>query len=164
MKNPQPIEIEEAEVERLIEQAQHGRLDAADQKRIGPILRPLIWLQRSLFETRISLSKLKKILFGKCTEKSGRKPQDPPSESDEGGQESAEALPSDGGLANPAAKNADTPADASPDTPSHACAGGGSDTTRSRGHGRLGVADYPGAETILCTHVQYLKFPYSCQE
>ena len=58
MKDPQPIEIEEAEVERLIEQAQQGQLDAAAQKRIVPLLRTLVWLQRTLLETRISLAKL----------------------------------------------------------------------------------------------------------
>ena len=78
MKNPQPIQIEEAEVERLIDQAQHGMLDAAAQKRIVPLLRTLVWLQRTLLETRISVSKLKKILFGKRTEKPARKPQDSP--------------------------------------------------------------------------------------
>ena len=62
MKAPEPIEIEAAEVERLIEQAQQGKLDAADQKRIVPLLRTLLWLERTLFETRISLAKLKKIL------------------------------------------------------------------------------------------------------
>jgi len=150
MKAPQPIEIEETEVERLIEQARQGKLDVADQKRIVPLLRTLVWLQRTLLETRISLSKLKKILFGKRTEKSGRTTQDPPSGSSDGGQESGEAPPSDGDLAN----SADTPSDTSPDTPSDTPAGSGSDATRSRGHGRLGVADYPGAEHILCTHDQ----------
>jgi len=117
MKNPPPIEIDEAEVERLIDQAQQGLLDAADQKRIVPLLRSLVWLQRTLFETRISLSKLKKILFGKRTEKSGRDPKDPPGGSADGGQESGETPPSDGGLANPPASSTDTPADTPPDAP-----------------------------------------------
>ena len=64
MSDPQPIEIEAAEVERLIEQAQQGRLDAVAQKRIVPLLRTLLWRERSLLETRISLAKLRKILFG----------------------------------------------------------------------------------------------------
>jgi hypothetical protein len=78
MKAPDPIEIEEAEVERLIEQAQQGKLNAAAQKRIVPLLRTLLWLQRTLLETGISLAKLKKILFGKRTEKTTRKPPRPP--------------------------------------------------------------------------------------
>ncbi|MGA7978821.1 MAG: hypothetical protein WCA32_01175, partial [Chromatiaceae bacterium] len=74
MTAPEPIEIEAAEVERLIEQAQQGQLDAAAQQRIVPLLRTLLWLERTLLETRISLAKLKQILFGKRTEKPPRKP------------------------------------------------------------------------------------------
>ncbi len=165
IKTPPPIEIEEATVERLIDRAQQGLLDAADQKQIVPLLRSLVWLQRTLFETRISLSKLKKILFGKRTEKSTRKPQDPPGGSTEGGQESGETLPSAGGLANPPARNTDTPADTSPDTPSdtradgESSAGSGSDATRSRGHGRLGAADYCGHSHRLSGCRAYFLHP-----
>ena len=144
MKDPQPIQIEEADVERLIDQAQHGMLDAAAQKQIVPLLRTLVWLQRTLLETRISLSKLRKILFGKRTEKSTRKSPDPASGS-------SEEPPPEGGLANPAVDSTDTAADTPPDTR----ADGGSQTTRSRGHGRLGAADYPGAERIFCGHDHY---------
>jgi hypothetical protein len=150
LKNPPPIEIEEAEVERLIDRAQQGMLDAAGQKRIVPLLQSLIWLQRTLFDTRISLSRLRKILFGKRTEKSTRKPQDLPSGS---GQKSSP----EGGLADPPAGNADRTADTPSDTRAGegSSAGGGSDATRPRGHGRLGAADYPGAEPIFCAHDQY---------
>ncbi len=98
MKRPPPIEIEEAEVERLIEQAEQGRLDAAAQKRIVPLLRTLLWLERTLFETRISVSKLKKLLFGKRTEKSRRKPRDPPSGPAGGGPAPRSRAPRGGGL------------------------------------------------------------------
>jgi hypothetical protein len=56
MKAPEPIEIEAAEVERLIEQAQQGQLDAAAQQRMVPLLHTLLWLERTLLETRISLN------------------------------------------------------------------------------------------------------------
>jgi transposase len=164
MKAPDPIEIEEAEVERLIEQAQQGKLDAAAQKRIVPLLRTLLWLERTLLETRISLAKLKKILFGKRTEKTTRKPPRPPDGSAGSG--------GDGG------GESDPPGDAEPPTAGAADArdGGKSDPktepqsqsgeqpgignqgqkpTRPPGHGRLGAADYPGAERVLCTHDQY---------
>jgi transposase len=150
MKAPQPIEIEQAEVEQLIDQAQQGRLDAAAQKRVIALLRTLIWLQHSLLETRISLSKLRKILFGKRTEKAGRNSQDPPSGSDEGAKESGEAPRGDGGLAHPPASGVDPAAD----TPSDRH-GGESQASRSVGHGRLGAADYPGAERIFCPHDQH---------
>ncbi len=154
MKNPQPIEIEEAEVERLIDQAQQGRLDAAAQKRIVPLLRTLVWLQWTLLETRISVSKLKKILFGKRTEKPARKPKDPPEEPADGGKGAGEAPQPDGGLANPPAGGVDPAADTPSDTPPHRH-GGESQETRSGGHGRLGAADYPGAERIFCAHDEH---------
>jgi hypothetical protein len=154
MKNPQPIQIEEAEVERLIDQAQQGMLDTAAQKRIVPLLRTLVWLQRTLLETRISVSKLKKILFGKRTEKPARKPQDSPGGSPDGGKGSGEAPQSDGGLADPPTGSADTPVDAPSETHAdeRSSAGGGSQASRSGGHGRLGVADYLGAKRIFCAH------------
>lgn len=153
IKNPPPIEVEEAAIERLIEQAQQGLLDATDQKQIVPLLRTLVWLQRTLFETRISLSRLKKILFGKRTEKSTRKRQDPP-----GG--SSKELSPEGGSTQPAVGSKDTPANTSADAPSNTRAGekssgGGSEATRPRGHGRFGAADYPGADSVFCTHDEF---------
>jgi hypothetical protein len=64
-------------------------------------------------------------------------------------------------LANPPAGSADTPANTSPDAPSDTRAGeessaaSGPKETRPRGHGRLGAADYPGAETVFCTHDRF---------
>ena len=151
MSDPQPIEIEEAEVERLIDQARQGQLDAAAQQRIVPLLQTLVWLQRTLLETRISLGKLRKILFGKRTEKAPRKPK-PPSD--------GSTDPSDGtkNTSPPAgegkdANRADT--DRGEETGTGAPAGVGSDVqvpTPRPGHGRLGAADYPGAETRFCSH------------
>jgi hypothetical protein len=74
-----PEQIEASEVERLAALAEQGQLDAADQRRVAPLLRTLVWPQHTLLETRISLSKLKRLLFGKPTEKAPRKPPDDPS-------------------------------------------------------------------------------------
>jgi hypothetical protein len=154
VSNPQPIEIEEAEVERLIEQAQQGRLDAADQKRIVPLLRTLVWLQHSLLETRISLSKLKKILFGKRTEKRRRKPEEPPGETDGSKPGADEAGEGDANSAKPPAGGQDQSADQAADPVPNTSSERPSDDSspRSGGHGRLGAADYPGAERIFCDH------------
>jgi len=160
MKTPQPIEIDEVEVERLIEQAQQGQLDAAAQKRIVPLLRTLVWLQRTLLETRISLSKLKKILFGKRTEKPTRNPPQPPEGSagsggDCGGKSDP---PSDAELpaTEPGQARDGRPSDPGTDAQTQA----GVDNERQKstprpGHGRLGAADYPGAERIFCPHDQH---------
>jgi transposase len=161
MKTPQPIEIDELEVERLIEQAREGQLDAAAQKRLVPLLRTLLWLEHSLLETRISLSKLRKILFGKRTEKTTRKPPQPPegsagSDGDGGGQS---VPPSD--AERPSTEAAGEARDGrSPDAQMQAGAPPGGDnegqkSTPRPGHGRLGAADYPGAERIFCTLDQH---------
>jgi hypothetical protein len=152
MKDAQPVEIEQAEVEQLIEQAQQGQLDAAAQKRIVPLLRTLIWLQHALLETRISLSKLRKMLFGKRTEKPVRKPKDPPKGDDEEGTTgTGEAPLSDGDPAKAPADGADTPADIPSQRPGEETSKG-SQAPRPGGHGRLGAADYSGAESIFCAH------------
>jgi transposase len=169
VKPPEPEEVDVAEVEQLIELAEQGRLEADGQKRIVPLLRTLIWLERTLLETRMSLAKLRRLLFGKRTEKPKRKSQEPPSGSEEGGsgdsgQETGEGLPPEGGPAHPpprggADAGADTPSEPPADPPSDPAANTPSDpsgdespTKRPRGHGRLGVADYPGAERIFCAH------------
>ena len=164
MKTPQPIEIDELEVERLIEQAQQGQLDGAAQKRIMPFLRTLVWLEHTLLETRISLSKLKKILFGKRTEKPTRKSPQPPEGSAGSGGDCGDKSdpPSDAERPSTEAGEArdGTPSDPETDAQTQAGAQPGVDNegqkpTPRPGHGRLGAADYPGAERIFCTHDQH---------
>jgi hypothetical protein len=164
MTDPQPIEIEAAEVERLIEQAQHGRLDPAAQKRIVPLLQTLLWLEHTLLETRISLAKLRKLLFGKRTEKTRRKPSQPP-DGPAGSSENAEGQsdpPSDpeppAGDAAAGEDGRQSEGESDTETGSGEQTGVGSDgqkPTPRPGHGRLGAADYPGAERIFCPHDQY---------
>jgi hypothetical protein len=162
MKAPQPIEIEEAEVERLIEQAQQGQLDAAAQKRIVPLLQTLLWLEHTLLETRISLAKLRKVLFGKRTEKTTRKPPKPPdgpADSSENAQSKSDPpsdpeLPAGDAAAGKGGRQSDTATEAG----SGEQTGVGNEAqkpTPRPGHGRLGAADYPGAKRVFCTHDQY---------
>ncbi len=153
MTDPQPIEIEAAQVEQLIEKAQQGSLDAAEQQRLVPLLRTLVWLERTLLETRISLSKLKRILFGKKTEKRPRKPKDPDSGDGGGGHGSdGDGTGSDEGCGSddPSA-NTTAPASGMPEGEQS----GESNTNKRRGHGRRAAADYPGATTVCCPHEQY---------
>ncbi len=153
MTDPQPIEIEAAQVEQLIEKAQQGSLDAAEQQRLVPLLRTLVWLERTLLETRISLSKLKRILFGKKTEKRPRKPKDPDSGDEGGGHGSdGDGTGSDEGCGSddPSA-NTTAPPSGMPEGEQS----GESNTNKRRGHGRRAAADYPGATTVCCPHEQY---------
>jgi hypothetical protein len=140
MKDPQPIEIDDAEVERLIHKAEQGALDAAEQQRLVPLLKTLLWLQHTLLSTRISLSKLKRMLFGKKTEKRPRKPKEP----DRGEEGSGNGSDGDGG--------SNAPPTGTPSSSGMAPGGqsSASNTPKTRGHGRRAAADYPGAETVFC--------------
>jgi hypothetical protein len=147
MIDPAPIEIEETAVEQLIQKAEQGALDAAEQKRLVPLLRTLVWIQRTLLETRISLSKLKRILFGEKTEKRPRKPQDPDPE-DEGGGKGSHGNPDQGcGSDDPPTGTAEPASETQPGAQA-----GESGTPNAPGHGRRAAADYHGAETVSCTH------------
>jgi hypothetical protein len=145
MKDPQPIEIEQSEVEQLIGKAKQGTLDAGDQKRLVPLLKTLLWLEHTLLESRISLSKLKRILFGKKTEKPARKPQDPDSGEEGGGQGSDEGSGSNAPPGDSPKPSGERPQSGTPNA------------ENARGHGRRAAADYPGAETIICTHGAYQR-------
>jgi len=148
MKGPRPLEIEESEVEQLIGKAEQGTMDAGDQRRLVPLLKTLLWLQRTLLESRISLSKLKRILFGKKTEKPARKPKDPERGDDGGGHGSHGG----GGSNEPPGGRTEGSSGPPPGGQS-----GASPAKHSRGHGRRAAADYPGAETVICPHEAYQR-------
>ena len=148
MKEPQPIELEDTEVEQLIRKAEQGTLDAGDQKRLVPLLRTLLWLQRTLLESRISLAKLKRLLFGKKTEKRARQPKAPNSGEDGGGRGSDDGGGSDGPSGNSTQSAGGMPPSGQSGT---------SKAKKPRGHGRRAAADYPGAETVSCPHDTYQR-------
>ncbi len=117
MKAPQPIEIEETQVEQLIQKAAQGILDAADQKRLVPLLRTLVWIQHTLLETRIGLSKFRRMLFGEKTEKRPRKPKEPDTQDDGGEQGSGDTPDADSGSNDPPTGNAPSAAPAGESAP-----------------------------------------------
>ena len=146
VKDPKPIQIEKAQVEQLIRKAEQGTLDAAEQQRLVPLLKTLLWLEHRLLQTRISLAKLKRILFGKKTEKGGRKPN-AADRGDDGGSDGSDE---GGGSNGPPAGRTEGSSGQPPGEQS-----GGANANQRRGHGRRSAADYPGAETVGCPHQQY---------
>ena len=148
---PEPEQIEAEAVERLIALAEQGQLDAAAQRRVAPLLRTLVWLQHTLLETRISLAKLKRLLFGKPTEKAPCKPPPDPPPPDRARDTAGRAeSPADSGTETSTAPGAATAADPTAASPN--AADSLPEQPRPAGHGRLGVADYPGAAVQFCAH------------
>jgi hypothetical protein len=165
LKSEPPIQIDEAEVEQLIEQAQHGRLDAVAQQRLVPLLQTLVWLQWTLLETRISLSKLKRLLFGPRTEKPKRKPPQPPAGDADDDPPADDAPPPDERSDAAPADSPHTPATSASDLPADPSTGerpanDDAEPSAPRGHGRRAAGDYPGAVHIVCTHETYRTGDY----
>ena len=149
MKDPQPTEIEAVEVEQLMEQAQQGRLTAQEQQRLVPLLKTLLWLQQSLLTTRISLTKLKRLLFGKRTEKRTRPSKGPNTDNDDGA--SGSGGPPDTGT-GPGTSAEDQGMASSPPTSPHPS----TDDPQSQScHGRRAAADYRGAEWRVCPVLEH---------
>jgi hypothetical protein len=149
MKEPQPTEIDDTEVEQLMAKAQQGRLTAQEQKRLIPLLKTLLWLQHTLLTTRISLSKLKRLLFGKRTEKSQRQSKGPNTGSDDGASGSNGAADTGTDAGKPPGEHDVTSSPPTSANPSQ-------DEQRSNGgHGRRAAADYRGAEWIVCPVVEH---------
>jgi transposase len=156
VEQERPEQIDAEEVERLIALAEQGLLDAAAQRRLVPLLQTLMWLQHKLLETRISLSKLRRILFGKPTEKPPRGPKDPPT--DDAGEGDAQRSPSPGddqsSHGDEACRHGSADGATPNELPDSAPPTGETKTDKPvpPGHGRLGADDYPGAKVHRCDH------------
>ena len=76
IKKPKQIDLQEGQIEALQERVKSGRLSRADRVLIASILDVYVWLQFTLQEAKISLSRLKKFFgFDPKTEKSVNLPQ-----------------------------------------------------------------------------------------
>jgi len=134
IKKPKQIDLQEGQIEALQERVKSGRLSRADRVLIASILDVYVWLQFTLQEAKISLSRLKKFFgFDPKTEKSVNLPQ----------------------------KEAEIPQDTSDhgvliEEAKKAAFGSEEQTKKDKkkvpGHGRLGHKAYTGAEEIKCSH------------
>src|SRR5512134_2961580 len=127
---PEDVKLSREDGEALIARIQASSLAGDDQRLLVKLIRVYFWLTFALSETRISLTRLKRALFG-----GGKPPPPPPA----GGGASGDgpATPGAGDAAPPAA----TPPEAAlaPARP-----------VRRQGHGRHGADAYPGATPVVC--------------
>ena len=130
---PDEVKLSREEGEALIARLRANALTSEDRGLLVKLIQLYFWFTFALRETKISLSRLKRALFGE-----GRRP--PPA----GGISSGAAV--DG-----AAAEGTTPVPSPPDAPSTP-APAEEGTKRCRGHGRRGADAYPGAERVMCRH------------
>jgi len=154
-KPPQPIQLEPDDAERLIHAAEQGTLSTEDQKRVAGLIRMVLWLQTTLLETRIGLSRLRRVLFGAKTEKRTRNTKSDDNDGGDGENGGNNPPPDTDTVAQ---DQNELSSDSTPDsgtTTDHSPAEKPQETTKPRGHGRAAAAAYTGAETIFCPHDDY---------
>jgi hypothetical protein len=91
MKPPEEVKLNREEGEALIERLQADRLTAEDRRIVEHVIRFHFWLTYALRETKISLSRLKKLLFGQGR---GAQEEDANAEDTPDEQNEAEVAPS----------------------------------------------------------------------
>ena len=147
MKKPaDPVTLSAEEGENLIAQVHQSNLPAAVAGRLEQIIRTCFWLVFVLQETKITVNRLRRLLFGKVLTSSAA-PEDVSAPMPGGGDEPyADAvLHADAGEAAPTA-GAVSPGPSQSQEPTKAKGG------HRAGTGRPGAEVYVGAERMECRH------------
>ena len=134
---PEDVKLSREDGDALIARLQADTLTGDDRRLLVKLIRVYFWFTFALSETKISLKRLKRALFG-----SGKPP--PPSPPTAGGTSGN----GDGDTANISVERAALPLSRlnTPRAPVPLAA------DRRRGHGRRGAEAYPGAERVVCRH------------
>ena len=133
--------INPSEVETLINKIEQSNLEEQDKRMIIRLLRTFLYLISKLREKKVTLLKLKELVFGKRSEKMKRR------DGEKGGPKGGSGSPQEGGKG-----------DGSQTPKNEHLEGAEGDTPRSKpGHGRRPPSDYPGARKIHCHHQQLVS-------
>ncbi|MFO1352833.1 MAG: transposase, partial [Gammaproteobacteria bacterium] len=131
MKRPDDLELSQAQGKALIDRLEANQITSEDRRVLVKLIEVYFWLTAALRESKLSLKRLKRRLFGE-----GAKPREPPSGDDDG----------PGG--DIGSTNTATPTSASAPLPSDPPA----EPSARRGHGRQAAAAYSGATVVACRH------------
>jgi hypothetical protein len=129
MERPKDVNVSRHDGEALIERLQSDALTAQDRRVLEQVLRWYFWLRFALQEARLSLKRLRALVFGAKPKKRSAPPTEPSATSHESdGEASAAGRPNAQGNRAPAA------------------------TADRSGHGRWGAQAYSGAARVECRH------------
>jgi len=144
MKAPEDLNLSPEQGESLIERLEHDACTPEDRRIVVQVLRLYFWLIFALQESKLSLKRLRIIIFGKPNKRRKRDSDSGGDSVASGGDEDSES--SDG--------HQGEPADAATAEPSEAgeMDGESGDDSKRPGHGRLGADAYVGAERVECRH------------
>jgi transposase len=133
MKQPEDVQLSREEGDALIERIERKALSAEDRQLLVKLLTFYFWLLFALREAKLSLKRLKALVFGE-------KPKKP-------------KPPSPGGAAGGgSAGGSETPTREAQGVQSSAAASPSEEKPHRPGHGRQGAAVYRAAQTVECHH------------
>src|SRR5882672_6059439 len=133
MKQPEDVQLSREEGEALIERIERNALSAEDRRILVKILTFYFWLLFALREAKLSLKRLKALVFGEKP----KKPKPPSSGGTTGGG---------------SAGGSDTQTSASHEGPASAPKSPTEQKPPPPGHGRQGAEVYRAARTVECRH------------
>ncbi len=144
MKAPEDLNLSPEQGESLIERLEHDACTPEDRQILVHVLRLYFWLIFALQESKLSLKRLRIIIFGKPNKRRKRNSGSAGDAVASGGDADSEG--SDG--------HPGEPADATTAEPSEAgeMDSDSGDDSKRPGHGRLGADAYVGAERVECRH------------
>jgi len=150
-KNRSPeLKITEKDLDPLFARLEGNTLTSEDKQLLKNICHFLIWLQEKYEAGRLTIHNLKRLLFGKRSEKR--------SKSKDKGQKNKESKGTD------STENPQVPEEEKTPPPSNVISFPSRDEDDPpKGHGRLGADDYPDAEEIFIPHPD-LKAKDPCPE
>jgi transposase len=133
MKQPEDVQLSREEGEALIERIERNVLSAEDRQLLVKLLTFYFWLLFALREAKLSLKRLKALVFGE-------KPKPP-------------KPPSSGGAAGGGSPGGqETATSTSPDEASSTASSTPEKRPTPPGHGRHGADVYRAAQTVTCRH------------
>ncbi len=149
-----PIQMTNEQAEVLIEKVKKNELDKEAQRLLCQVIRMFMWLQFALRETKISLIKIKKLVFGQKSEKQNKDTSNHSSGRDSGNDEASPKDDKPDSKTNGSQSDDKTTEDsaATKDTSVPPSDSGSEEEVRKKGNGRLGFDAYTGAQTIYCSH------------
>jgi transposase len=148
LKKPaDPVTLSAEEGESLIAQVHQSNLPAAVAGRLEQIIRTCFWLVFALQETKITVNRLRRLLFGKVLNPSAAHTEDASAPMPAGGDE-----PDADAVLHADAGDAATTAGAVPPGPSQSQERGKPKGGHRPGTGCLGADAYVGAERVECRH------------
>jgi transposase len=132
MKQPEDVHLSREEGEALLARLEANTLTAEDRRVLGKVLTFYFWLVFALREAKLSLKRVKALVFGEKPKK-----HEPPES---------------GGSASSGGGGTSAPPSGSPEVPSSSESALTKEKPRPPGHGRHGADVYRAAQTVECRH------------